>query len=81
MPKDIHTDCKHIEYWVAEKEVKDRKADVAYIKKSFPQTIFRKIKDVGHGGLHRLIRNCLCGGLREAKIILEIWNPHIIIEP
>ena len=51
MPKDIHTDCKHIEYWVAEKEVKDRKADVAYIKKSFPQTIFRKIKDVGHGGL------------------------------
>ena len=51
MPKDIHTDCKHIEYWVAEKEVKDRKADVAYIKKTFPQTIFRKIKDVGHGGL------------------------------
>jgi len=51
MPKDIHTDCKHIEYWVAEKEVKDRKADVAYIKKTFPQMIFRKIKDVGHGGL------------------------------
>ncbi len=51
MPADIRTDCRHIEYWVAEKEVKDRRGDVAYIKKAFPQTIFRKINDVGHGGL------------------------------
>ncbi len=51
MPKDIHTDGRHIEYWIAEKEVKDRKADVAYIKKVFPNTIFRKIRNVGHGGL------------------------------
>ncbi len=51
MPEDIHTDCKYIEYLVAEKEVKDRKWDVAYIKKHYPQTVFRKIKDVGHGGL------------------------------
>lgn len=40
-----------IEYWVAEKEVKDRRADVAYVKKVFPHTVFRKIKNVGHGGL------------------------------
>ncbi len=51
MPKDYHTDCRHIEYWVAEKEVKDRRADTAYIKKAFPCTIFRKIENVGHGGL------------------------------
>ncbi|WP_330621499.1 hypothetical protein [Butyrivibrio sp.] len=51
MPKYIHTDCKYIEYWVAEKEVKDRKWDVEYIKKIFPHTVFRKIKDTGHGGL------------------------------
>ena len=51
MPKYIHTDCKYIEYWVAEKEVKDRKWDVEYIKKIFPHTVFRKIKDSGHGGL------------------------------
>lgn len=51
MPENIHTDCKHIEYWVAEKEVKDRKWDVAYIRQHFPQTVFRKIKNVGHGGL------------------------------
>ena len=48
---NIHTDCKYIEYWVAEKEVKDRKWDVEYIKKIFPHTVFRKIKDSGHGGL------------------------------
>jgi len=29
----------------------DVKADVEYIKKAFPHTIFRKIKDAGHGGL------------------------------
>ena len=51
MPKDISTNCKNIEYWVAEREVKDRRADVAYMKEAFPHTIFRKIKDVGHGGL------------------------------
>ncbi len=51
MPEYIHTDCKHIEYWVAEKEVKDRRADVRYIRKAFPQTVFRKIPGVGHGGL------------------------------
>ncbi len=51
MPKDIRTDCKHIEYWIAEKEVKDRSTDVAYIKRAFPHTIFRKIRDMGHGGL------------------------------
>ena len=51
MPVDIRTDCRHIEYWVAEKEVKDRRADVAYIKKAFPYTIFRKVRNVGHGGM------------------------------
>lgn len=51
MPEELRTDCSRIEYWVAEKEVKDRRADVAYIKKVFPQTIFRKINNVGHGGL------------------------------
>ena len=51
MPGDINTGCRHIEYWIAEKEVKERKEDVAYIKKHFPKTIFKMIKDVGHGGM------------------------------
>jgi len=51
MPKNVKTDCRHIEYWVAEKEVKDRKSDIARIKEFFPHTVFRKINDVGHGGL------------------------------
>jgi hypothetical protein len=51
MPKYIYTNCRYIEYWVAEKEVKDRKNDVAYVRKHLPKTVFRKIKNVGHGGL------------------------------
>ena len=51
MPKDVYTDCKNIEYWVAEKEVKDRRWDMAYVKNTFPTIIFRKIHGVGHGGL------------------------------
>ena len=51
MPREVHTDCEKIEYWVAEKEVKDRRWDIDYIRKQFPGTIFRKIEDVGHGGL------------------------------
>jgi hypothetical protein len=51
MPKHPYTDCEHVEYWVAEKEIKDRRFDVAYIRKAFPYTVFRIIKDVGHGGL------------------------------
>ena len=51
MPRGIHTDCRHIEYWIAEKEVRNRRADVKYIRKAFPHTTFRKVSDVGHGGL------------------------------
>ena len=51
MPEDINSNCRHIEYWVAEKEMKERTADVAYIKRVFPHTIFRKVKNMGHGGL------------------------------
>ena len=51
MPQEIHTDCKRIEYWVAEKEVKERRQDIAYIRNHFPQTVFRKVRNTGHGGL------------------------------
>ena len=37
--------------FAAEKEVKARRRDIKYIKKIFPDTMFRRIKDVGHGGL------------------------------
>ena len=51
MLADNNSNCRHIEYWVAEKEMKDRTADVAYIKRVFPHTILRKVKNMGHGGL------------------------------
>ena len=51
MPEDIHSECMHIEYWVADKEVKDRKSDIAYTKRVFPHVSIREIANVGHGGL------------------------------
>ncbi|MCR5510386.1 MAG: hypothetical protein K6F54_05490 [Lachnospiraceae bacterium] len=66
MPKDIRTDCKHIEYWIAAKEVKDRSADVAYIKRVFPHTIFRKIRDMGHGGLAPFHPELFARGIERA---------------
>ena len=62
MPDPVHTDCCRIEYWFAESETKDRKWDIDYVKKHFPQTRFRRFDHVGHGGLaplqpERLVRN------------------------
>ncbi len=62
MPDPVRTDCGRIEYWVSETEVKDRKWDIAYVKKHFPKTRFRRFANVGHGGLaalqpKRLARN------------------------
>ena len=62
MPPVISTDCRRIEYWVAEAEMKDRKWDIAYVKKHFPKTSFRRFWNAGHGGLaplqpERFVRN------------------------
>ena len=47
----IHTDCERIEYWCAQSEKKARKWDIEYVKKHFPQAIFREFEDIGHAGL------------------------------
>jgi pimeloyl-ACP methyl ester carboxylesterase len=54
MPKDIHTDCRHLEYWYAKTEEKARKLDIRYIKRHFPKTAFRVFREIGHGGLAAL---------------------------
>lgn len=51
MPTNIHTTCPQIEYWYGDREEKERKWDIQYFKKNFPNTKFIKLKDVGHGGM------------------------------
>ena len=51
MPRKVRTGCRRIEYWYAKAEEKDRKWDIAYIRKYFPQAGFRVLEDIGHGGL------------------------------
>ena len=65
MPIIVREVCPNIEYWVAEEEVKDRKWDIAYIKKVFPKTRFRLIKNVGHGGLAPFKPEKFARGIRK----------------
>ncbi|MBR1797737.1 MAG: alpha/beta hydrolase [Clostridiales bacterium] len=51
MPEVIKTGCRNIRYWFADKEEKERKADIAYVKEKLPRTVFEKIENVGHGGM------------------------------
>ena len=51
MPEKPETSCKRIEYWLADAEIRARKLDIRYIRKAFVQTVFIKVKNLGHGGL------------------------------
>ena len=66
MPKKVRTDCRYIEYWYAKSEAKDRKWDIAYIRKQFPNTVFRVFEDIGHGGLAVLKPELLVSELKRA---------------
>lgn len=66
MPEQPETSCKHIEYWLADAEIKARKLDIRYIRKAFPQTVFRKVKKLGHGGLAVLRPEAFAKGIDRA---------------
>ena len=66
MPETVRTDCGRIEYWFAEREEKDRKWDIRYIREHFPQTKFRRVSGTGHGGLAALQPQRLVRGLERA---------------
>ena len=65
MPKDIRTDCVTLEYWYAQAEKKARKWDIAYIRKHFPQAVFKEFENVGHGGLAALKPELLAAELER----------------
>ena len=64
MPKEVKTDCPYIEYWFADAEEKDRRWDISYIRKAFPNTRFVRFKNVGHGGLAPFHPEKLVRGIR-----------------
>ncbi|MDO4753468.1 MAG: alpha/beta hydrolase [Bacillota bacterium] len=51
MPNPVRTNCREIEYLYAATEEKARKKDLAYVREHFPHARFRKMENIGHGGL------------------------------
>ncbi len=65
LPDRFETDCERIEYWYAEREAKERKQDIAYVKEKIPRTTFREFKDIGHAGLALLRPEEMAKRLKE----------------
>jgi hypothetical protein len=63
MPETVVTSCKRIEYWLAENEIKERKWDIRYIRKTFPQARFLCVKNIGHAGLALLRPKAFARGI------------------
>ena len=51
VPEPVPEVDTQIHYWCAKNELKERKQDIAYMKRRFPQTKFTELSDLGHGGL------------------------------
>ena len=51
VPEHVSDMDTQIHYWCARNEEKERKHDIAYMKRKFPQTEFTELPDLGHGGL------------------------------
>lgn len=73
MPKEIHTDCENIEYWYARSETKDRKWDIAGVKKYFPKIKFKIFEGIGHGGLAVLKPELLASEIKRL-VNVDLWE-------
>lgn len=51
VPRPIPALLSRIHYWYASGEKKERDWDIKYMKQNFPQTEFKMLPNLGHGGL------------------------------
>ena len=51
MPKGTINYSGHFEYWYGDKELKERKKDISYVKSRFLNVKFIEMKDMGHGSM------------------------------
>ena len=79
MPDAVSTGCRHIEYWYADSEEKDRGWDMDFIRKTFPDTKFIRFRNVGHGGLAALHPGILAEELRRVCSDEPAPGPEIVI--
>ena len=50
MPDPVPKIDTHLHYWYAKNEEKERKNDIAYIRRRLPQTEFEVLPELRHGG-------------------------------
>ena len=79
MPETVTTGCRHIEYWYADSEEKDRGWDMDHIRKSFPETKFLRFRNVGHGGLAVLHPEIFTREIRRVCDGSPAPDPEIVI--
>lgn len=51
VPEPVPQVDTQIHYWYAKGEERERKQDIAYMKRKFPQTKFEVLPELGHAGL------------------------------
>lgn len=51
MPKGTINYSGHFEYWYGDKELKERKKDISYVKSRFLNVKFIEMKGMGHGSM------------------------------
>ncbi len=51
MPAQVRTNCRNMQYWYGDKEKKERRPDLRYIRQYLPETKFVCMKNLGHGGM------------------------------
>ncbi len=79
MPETDTTGCRHIEYWYADSEEKDRGWDMDFIRKTFPETKFIRFRNVGHGGLAVLHPEIFAREIRRVCDDSPAPGPEIVI--
>lgn len=67
LPSPVPSLNTHIHYWYAEGEEKERKADIVYMKRGFPQTEFKMLPKLGHAGLALLRPELFSALIRELQ--------------
>ena len=65
MPRPVPRVKTRIEYWYGEEEKRARRNDLAYTRKTYPQTVAREFKGLAHAELVLMFPERFCEEIRR----------------